>query len=456
MARTPVPRYRPSPEDWERERMQMATTNRDADPIPPQLFRVLPIAGDAAFTALIASFLISTLIYEVTGLYSFATFGPYQYNAFDLPIAGSFVFFVYGLIARRKSFAPAILIVLGISTLLLVNFLRGILVSPGDSFNWLRSAAFLILGPLCVICARANSGLERRVIQVFTACALLLSALIFLRLAFGVTLFSSADLLDLAAKNEGRPISVNGTITMNIAVVLLLAQAMRERWRIGLVRLAVLLVIVAAALLTRQGTATICLIAGVTALFAFEKGISLPFRATVIVTASALGLFLSIVPPEAYLSADMQENMASRLNNRDTRKDVWEGFQRNFDEQDSLTQAIGFAANEHEGYLVNTARFAKMWKIEAHSMYYGMLGRGGYAGLALYLATLLALLASFLVAITRKYELTFFTPAVGLSLLIQLAILGYSYEVRNDELLLLLLCLLTAKANLQDPATASS
>jgi hypothetical protein len=78
-------------------------------------------------------------------------------------------------------------------------------------------------------------------------------------------------------------------------------------------------------------------------------------------------------------------------------------------------------------------------------MYYGLLARDGYLGIVLYALLIVLVGRRLILQLRGTIKQDDFSPMLGLCLLVSALLLGYTYEIRNDQILLLVLPLLMAR-----------
>lgn len=368
------------------------------------------------------------LVREVLGQTAVAEFGAFTFHSTDPAVVVALLAVLGNLARGRFDWQPYAWPVLAMAALLGVNFLRGILADPDPALLWLRANAMIALVPLLALTMRPGTAPMRAARHALLLAAAALSLLLLVRLAFGATFLMTADVTDLTANDGGRPLSAPGTMLLVLASAMLASEVLRRcALRLDPALLAALALPVLV-LLTRQGTAIIAELVALAAVVLVQRSPSHGWRLVFggLGVIAALGLIALFLAP-LLESPDVQR----RLGNLGTRQEVWAALTDLWPTLPLSTQLFGFAAGQQPALLVYFGGAYSYWSLSIHSMYYGSLPMMGYAGGGAF-AILLAMLGwrSLRGALAHIDPL----PAFPLAACLVTAIVGYSYELRNDML----------------------
>lgn len=402
--------------------------------------------SDRMFVLAVTSLLIGVLVTEFLGTTILFQIGSYDVNTID-PV---FLLVCFAAARSLKASTPRVdalaLLALGIGALIIVSFVRGSLESAFDAFVWLRTSAMLLPLFLLVFKAQSSTWIARSTQRLFVMASAVLTALVVARFIFGVDLFMIAhdtpvDLIN----DDGRPLSVNGAMTLVVASAMLLSDAfrrgadgasVRKLWMAGIFLIALVA--------TRQGTATICGVTSVALLLFFERGQLSGIRRFIYTSCAVLaGTILAVMA--LYMPQSIMGNLDRREGNVVFRHFIWDGFVDSFHGWPLLDKVIGPPAGQKLIFYMDSMHGVREWELSLHSMYLGMIAKLGYVGLALY-CLLLAIIGY---RLSKQFRGAVkpgdFSPTLGICLLVSALLLGYTYEVRNDEVLLIVLPLLLAR-----------
>ena len=368
---------------------------------------------------------LARVITEFLGQTEIVSFGFYTLHIVDLPIAFSFGTAMFCVI--RNGFAMRMLIIPAITVTFLIsyNLVAGTTINSAPALLWARD--FISIGMLLLIAVSANRDIPAAAIRrALLYTAVMLAMLMLLRLATSPNLFMINGWSAAETNDGGRPLSAQGTFMMVLPAVWLWSDALRSPgWRIDLTTIcaAVLSVLIIA---TRQGTASISLIAGLTVIFLLEPGRNRLLRALATVGAGT-GIALSAIFVTPLLSDQL--NIGQRTANLGTRQAVWSAINSLWPGLPFRVQAFGFPAGQMPVLMVQmNTRYAE-WHAGVHSMYYQMLVISGYVGLFSYCILLIGLSIVCLYRTARSQM-----PAYPLAFCVVTAIFGYSYDVRAEQL----------------------
>lgn len=371
-------------------------------------------------------FALSRVVIETIGQTQVFSFGFYTFHIVDLPITFSAVTAIVCLISngfeKRLLAVPAITI----AFILCYNLVSGTLVSSAPALLWARDC--ISIGLLILIGVSAGRNVPVQKIQRALVCAaVILAMLALLRLVTAPNLFMINGWSAAETNDGGRPLSAQGTFMMVLPAIWLWSDVVRSpRWSFNLKTCcaAALPVVILA---TRQGTASISLIVGLAVILLIEPSHNRLIRAFASIGVGvALSLFAVLVVP---LLSD-QLNLQQRTANLGTRQAVWAALNELWPELPLHTQTFGFAAGQMPILTIQLQTRFSEWHASVHSMYYQMLVISGYVGLASYCLLIAGL---FVVCLYRTVRSQM--PAYPFANCVVTALLGYSYDVRSEQLL---------------------
>ncbi|MCK1297314.1 hypothetical protein IVB33_07025 [Bradyrhizobium sp. 24] len=397
------------------------------------------------FSALLS--LAAAIYSEAVGHSTLVFIGSYNLTTAEPVLGASMVAAVTMVLRRQLHFDLRVLLLVVLAALTLVSFGRGLLVRPYDAFFSLRNngpfTAMLFMA--CVL--PPNEQLWAKVQKIIVFAGAGLAGLVFLRIVLGPTFLIQAQYLEESTINDGgRALSAQGAMIVGAAVLLQFRQACRQE-HFALLSLCVL---VPALLLTRQATATIATVSAVVTFFALQPGPSRPLRIWLLGFLLLMTIFFSTILPSA-LDPETLDSIAPkaivgdtlrRVQTLDTRQLVWAGLLRDFYEWSFENQALGLPAGVKPVVIVPLWG-GTVWKNSIHSMYFGLLPQVGVVGLLVYIAALFSL--AFRSIVVSTLFPGFDGGAMIASLVVLLAVFGFSYELRGEAALFLLVAVQYAR-----------
>jgi hypothetical protein len=381
--------------------------------------------------------LLDAFWWEIRVSPSIAMLGSYNLSVQDPSFAALLIALSISMVGLRLPRSLLVLPVLGLLLIFALNMVQGLFIDPTSAMTWLRVegalAPFLLLGFTVPYSDRLARAINRAILIV----AALTAALLIARLTLDASLFMVDDGL---AINEGRPIAVHGASIIAMAAGILMANFLKPggRW----LSLAGSMAAFAMVVLSGQGTVLICtgVIIGIT--FGLSRGRFAVPRLMVLGTVMVFAIAILVIGPERFLFNAGNDWATQRLGNVSTRQAVWSALLTDYKTREFSEQLVGIPAGPNRTVYVQRNFGLQEWAISMHSMYIGTLSRFGAIGLAFYLAAvLLALFRLFLMG--READAgSVHTRGLSIAFLVASLILGYSYELRGEELLLVIIPLL--------------
>ncbi len=381
--------------------------------------------------------LLDAFWWEIRVSPSIVMLGSYNLSVQDPSFAALVIALSVSLIGLRLPHSLLVLPVLGLLLIFALNMIQGLFIDPASAIVWLRSegalAPFLLLGFTLPYSDRLARGINRAILIV----AALIAGLLVARLALDPSLFMVDDGL---AVNEGRPIAVHGASIIAMAAGILMNNFLNApgRW----LSLAGSLAAFAMIVVSGQGTVLICagVIIGIT--FGLSRGRFAMPRLMILATVVFVATAILAVGSDRFLLDTGSDWATHRLGNVGTRQAVWSALLTDYKAREFSEQLVGIPAGPNRTVYVQRNFGLQEWAISMHSMYIGTLSRFGAIGLAFYLITVLLALLK-LVLMNRKADAgTVHKRGLLIAFLIASLMLGYSYELRGEELLLVLIPLL--------------
>lgn len=374
---------------------------------------------------------------ETTGGYALARIGSFDLSALDVLLV-VLACLTARLSARRGTGETPLLplAVGGLWAIVLVNVLRGI---PGEGIDAVRSlrgtAPLLAFLSLAIVLARRRFRMEW-IERTAVGGALGVGALGAVRLLVGPDALYFGEYADpLGLNHGGRPLTSAGAMALGFGLLLLLPAMVRSTARsfpaAAAARFGFLLLMLLA---SRQATAIAATFAGIAVATALIPG---PGRAARRIAVSAgLGVLLL-----AYLSGALAVledgwlagEFAERSGTLGTRQAIWASFIDVYSSSGLADRLLGHRAGSNLGiWLYWDHSGFREWSGSFHSMYVGTLAWCGAIGLALYVALLGSIFSR---CVRRSGSQS--SAAAGAGLCVAAAVLGFSYEIRAEQGLML-------------------
>ena len=398
--------------------------------------------------------LLTALFKDIVGSDTIVFIGSYNLTIVEPVIAMQAA--TLWQLARRRTLRPDIAtwFLLGIAAIVFLNLCRGIAHDLPSGLRSFRAQGAFALYLLIAAFVPRDEALLRQIRDALIVGALALCALVALRVALGPQLFLRSLAGDLASINDGgRPVTADGALIIGIGLLLALSRAIEDvRDRFNRTVVLAIPVLFAALLLTAQATAIIAGLAGtaiVTALHpSANRGGRMLLVAALVLAAAFFYLALNGAFGRFALGAVpdyVQHNFLRRSSTFEFRKLIWAGVLRDYAHWSLFDQLFGLRNNDLP-YIVIPRAEGYRWVASIHSMYYGALVFMGAAGLALYIALLGAIgLSGCRRAFDPRANWTRFGGAIPLGLLVAFSLFGYSYELRDEHTVLILLALIASR-----------
>ncbi len=391
----------------------------------------LGLSTGASFTVwAVWIILLTSFWWDVRVSPSIIMIGSYNLSTSDPSFVAVVIALMFNLIGSYRRFTVIAILVAFLLLLTIVNFSRGLVVDPGAALIWLREDAGLALLLLLALKVPYSDALALRINRAIMTVAAMIAMLILLRYAIARDLFMDADGLKA---NEGRLISVHGATILAIASGILLARYLAAPRRILSLLGAVgaLLITVASG----QGTASACALVIFATTFGLSRGTMSTERLIIFLLLLVLAAVVLIVGPELMVSSLNADWAARRLSNVGFRERLWDAVFAEYQLRDLGNQLFGLRAGPNPTIYFDVSSVQIEWQGSRHSMYFGLLSRFGAVGLILYM---LAIVGSLLLLFTRREipRASVHTRGLSIAMLVAALILGYSYELRFEQLLL--------------------
>jgi hypothetical protein len=397
-------------------------------PWPP---RMLLIATQIA--------VLMVLSREITASGTLLQIGGYSMTIFEFIVLALVLAIVANFTRLIESTGPYLIAVGVMTTILLFNFIRGLMIDPFAAIVSVRAigpiAGFMLLAPLIGKYPEAT----RRLRLTFVVATVILGMLALIRRSTGLlqTTYTSFD---------GRPIGSWGGLLMAVGCILIMSSLIRGPRRGRSV--ALLCISYAGLVVTGQGTANICGLVGMAFVIASEAGtaraLRQPLAAIILLMIGAVWLsapqYLSPQAIGSAVSDDAGAYVGDREHTNMTRQYIWLGLWNDYQHWSSTDQLLGLPAGVKPVVLMPLWN-GVLWQNSMHSMYLQTLVQQGMIGLAIYLILILSLLP---IAIVRalgnfgdfRYPIS---PAAAAGILLAIALFGYSYDLGGEMAPLLML-----------------
>ena len=371
--------------------------------------------------------LVGAVIFEIQGQSSLISLGFYTFHVIDPAPVVALAAIVTNLAARRPDWPVYTLPIVLILGLTIVDLLRGLAIQPDLAAQWARANIAIGLFLMLAVTMRPIPAVMRAMRLALLVAATTLSVLAVLRLAIRLDLFLTVEGPNLMVIYDHRPLTGQGAFLITFAGLLLFSEALHRRRFVFDARMLGAILFVAVVLISRQGTASIALLAGLATIFYLQRDSTHQLRigfgiALLLIVAALLLVFLPSL-------LDTQ-NFASRAGNLDMRRQIWSSLMALWPYEPALVRYFGFPAGQQPVLTVFVDGIYQTWPYSMHSMYYGSLSTMGYLGAAAYIA-LLAMLGFRLLIATLKGTM----PAFALGCWVATIVFSYSYEIRMSELL---------------------
>lgn len=387
-------------------------------------------------SALIYVSLGALLFREITASDSLVNLGPYNVTTAEPILVLLGLGLGFALIANR--FRINAIVVAGVLLLAatVIAIVRGMLVDPLPALFTARQLVSIPLFLLFGAVVAPIDELHRRIAHAVKICGTVLAIMTVSRLTTG---FPYGGALEF----DGRALLNYGALMISFAAMLMISDRIRGIGARAQLPLAAFLLV--ACVLTGQGTVILATMAGLPIIVLAERG---RLRAARWLAAFPLIIvlvgLLIVQPILSQMIADDQllsSYFEDRASTNATRQAVWDAFLTQYSSRDSLDQAFGLPMGKTETLVLNLWH-GTYWNRTLHSMYFETLSNFGYIGLTLYIIGLVLILTFLLLnfrAATRRAEPQKISVVSALALTVMLVIFGYSYDLRGESSLLLMI-----------------
>ncbi|OSI89673.1 hypothetical protein BSZ25_20730 [Bradyrhizobium canariense] len=384
---------------------------------------------------------------EVVGTQTLAMVGSFNLTIVEPAL------FLCGLALARAVISPpkfylGTTLTLSFGALIAIGVLRGVSDSPYDAITSLRTtgeiAVILIWGAF----VSPSDLWHPRIQKIIVVVGMMLAGLVVLRQIMGPTFLISSGISDVEVNDGGRALSAQGTAMLGSAAIVVFAHSFRARSPIASREacLAMALVMLVALGLTKQATATLGSVVAFATLFAFAPGRHQLLRSAFVVVGAWAAVLLYIFLPDivsvtdlnALLPDGMAFDVAHRSATFDARTKIWNGLLADMESWSFVSQVIGLPAGTKPKIWIDLWGGA-YWKLSIHSMYYGVLPYAGFLGLAIYVLIVLVAALTCARRAYREGDEAFPGAPIGFAFIVLLITLGVSYELRNENALLIVM-----------------
>ena len=378
--------------------------------------------------------ILAGVVREVLGQTFLVSFGFYTLHIIDPVVVLAGFATLLNIGRRRPPFDLLTVTTLVMAVLIISAAVRGLAVDPAGTLLNFRSNGANATVMLMAVTMRPSRAILVATERALVVSAVALIVLMLLRLATTPLLFMTYVISAADVNDGGRALSVFGVFMMGLTAGILLSDLLRSgrlplTWRTALVGILPIMIV-----LSGQGTATLGSIMIVALVLLLERG---PLR-SVRLAAGSLAIILG-VSLAAINMANLSDDptLSHRMANLETRQLVWAALSEVWPTLPLGTQLFGYPGGATPPLLVYLNGALRYWGNSIHSMYYGALPMMGYVGLGAYLLQLASMLGRMVVQkLGRSRDLM---PAYPIACVVGVLILSYTYEIRNENLLALVI-----------------
>lgn len=359
-------------------------------------------------------------------------------------------------LARRRPLNTDIanVLLLGIAAIIFINLARGMVHDLPSGLRSFRVQGAFALYLLMAAFVPRDETLLRQLRDALIIVAIALCVLVAMRVLLGPQLFLRGRAEPLASINDGgRPLTADGALLVGAGLILAISRAIesvRDRFqRIAVLAIPVLLV---ALVLTAQATAIIASLAGSAIVTALHPSANRGGRILAVVVMALAGFIFWLTVNGAFgrftlgpVPDYLQHNFLRRSSTFAFRRLIWDGLLRDYAHWSLFDQLFGLRNNALPTIVIPRGEGFR-WGVSIHSMYFGALVFMGAIGLALYAALLgIIALRGLRCALGQRANRVSFGGAVPLALLAAFGLFGYSYELRDEHTILILIALVASR-----------
>lgn len=338
-----------------------------------------------------------------------------------------------------------VLPILALNAIFLFNLARGVASDPFSALTWLRTDGSFAPLLLMAACTRCTENYVNAITRAMRLAGLALLGLVIARVSIAPDLFMVADGL---AANEGRALSMRGAVILaaaaGISLARFLVRSQRSRWDLFYA-----LLFFAGVLISRQGTATFCALAIVLLTFGFNQGAFRSGRQITFLVVLPLLTGALLILNEAIVEMVGREYVEKRLFDVQTRHEIWRAALLEFSQRGWVDKIFGAPSGAKLEIYTSFRWGTYQWGLSLHSMYIGILSHFGLAGAALSLIFVAGL--AFRIFIRRFEKEMVLSHGLCLGFLVGALLLAYSYEIRNEGLLLLVIPCISLNQRARNP-----
>jgi hypothetical protein len=396
-------------------------------------------------TALFSIF--ASMLYELTGSTGIAFLGSYHLEVAE-PIltVGVAAFLISFPLSPRLSFS----LIGGLASVLAavygVAIARGLATNPSTAINAARVTSVLAIWLMIGIRLRARDYDITPIMRLITIASLFVSVLIFFRSALGSEFAyfgvygAATDIFD-----GGRPASSTGALLIGMSLIFWISGVRVARSQIANVFMPAVLIL--ALLLTKQATATVASLVGISIAVLFHpkvvRSVGMPVIPLAVGVAPVGIIFLDSLL--SALPGGVTGDTARRSGNLVWRQEIWAQYIDGFKDNSLLNQAIGLPAGMHETIVLHPGNESIYWEGSLHSAYFGTMQNAGVIGLAAFVALLAGVLFACALRAVSGGGIGTRNPAIGAAIIGLLSTFSYSYELRAENALMLVLGMVLAR-----------
>ena len=398
--------------------------------------------------------LLMAVFKEVVGNDTIAFIGSYNLTVVEPVVVMQVATLV--LLARKRALRPEITtwFLLGIAAIVFINLGRGIADDMPSGIRSFRIQGAFALYFLMAAFVPRDEAMLRQIRDALIVFGLVLCVLVALRVVLGPQLFLREVAEDVALINDGgRPVSADGALMIGAAIIMAVSRAI-ENVRDRFTRLAVLAipVLFVALIFTAQATATISSLAGLVIVAALHPSSNRSSRMLLVAVFVLAGVlfYLALTGVFGRFSLDFlpkyfQYNLLRRSSTIEVRQMIWSGLMHDYQRWSLIEQLIGLRNNDLP-FIFVPLREGYYWWASIHSMYYGSFAFMGVVGLVLYLLMVSLIgLRGLRRAFGPRWTWNSFGGAIPLALLAAFSLFGYSYELRDEHTVLILVALVASR-----------
>jgi hypothetical protein len=401
--------------------------------------------------------ILASILYEFTGSTGVAYLGSYHLEVTELILALGVSAFLFSFpLTPRLAFSFIGLFAIVLAGLFGASIARGVASSPGVAVNAARITSVIACWLVIGVRLRARPYDLAPFMRIVTWAALVIALLVIVRSGLGSefayfgTYKTVFDIFD-----GGRPASSTGALLIGSGIVLFCAGF--RLFRTAGLNAGLLVLLVIALFITKQATATVASLVGIAVALLFHPKVIRSVGLPVIPLALGIGplgvIFLDKIL--SWLPQSLTGDTSRRVGNLEWRKEIWGQYLDGYRSETLLKQAIGIPAGTHEVIVLHPGNDSIFWEGSLHSAYYAMLQNAGAIGLLAYALFTLGVLSACALRSFTSGRTGETNPAIGAAFICLLLTFSYSYELRAENALMLVIGMVLAQSR-TFPALAQS